>query len=89
MGYGSMLNSKEMGKKGGSSTSAVKVSASRENGKKGGRIPIVSVNDDGCSINGCNMIYAPKGQALEYAALATNHTGGVVMSVNTVTSQTS
>ncbi len=30
------------------------------------------VNDDGVSIKGCQMIYAPKGQALEYAPLAAN-----------------
>ena len=30
------------------------------------------LNDDGVSINGCKMIYAPKGQAGEYAPLAAN-----------------
>lgn len=30
------------------------------------------INDDGVSIKGCNIIYAPKGQAGEYAPLATN-----------------
>jgi len=31
-----------------------------------------TVNDDGISIKGCSLIYAPKGQAGEYAPLATN-----------------
>jgi DNA repair photolyase len=30
------------------------------------------LNDDGVSVRGCNYIYAPKGQAGEYAPLATN-----------------
>lgn len=29
-------------------------------------------NEDGISVAGCNIIYAPKGQALEYAELAAN-----------------
>jgi hypothetical protein len=29
-------------------------------------------NTDGVSVKGCNIIYAPKGQAGEYAPLATN-----------------
>lgn len=32
----------------------------------------VTVNDDGISIKGCTIIYAPRGQAGEYAPLATN-----------------
>lgn len=32
----------------------------------------MSINPDGVSIKGCNIIYAPKGQAGEYAPLATN-----------------
>lgn len=32
----------------------------------------VTVNPDGVSIKGCSIIYAPKGQAGEYAPLATN-----------------
>lgn len=32
----------------------------------------VVVNEDGISIKGCSIIYAPKGQAGEYAPLATN-----------------
>ena len=30
------------------------------------------LNEDGVSVKGCNLIYAPKGQAGEYAPLATN-----------------
>ena len=33
---------------------------------------IPTINIDGVSINGCNYIYAPKGQAGEYAELSTN-----------------
>ena len=33
---------------------------------------ITSINHDGVSVKGCNYIYAPKGQASEYSALATN-----------------
>jgi DNA repair photolyase len=32
----------------------------------------VQLNDDGVSVKGCKIIYAPKGQAGEYAPLATN-----------------
>ena len=32
----------------------------------------IQVNDDGVSVRGCKMIYAPKGQAGEYAPLAAN-----------------
>ena len=31
-----------------------------------------TINDDGTSIKGCSYIYAPRGQALEYSALAAN-----------------
>ena len=31
-----------------------------------------TMNDDGVSVKGCSFIYAPKGQAGEYSALATN-----------------
>lgn len=31
-----------------------------------------TINEDGISIKGCQMIYAPRGQALEYSALAAN-----------------
>lgn len=34
--------------------------------------PLVEINPDGVSIKGCSIIYAPKGQAAEYAPLATN-----------------
>src|SRR5215471_17443112 len=33
---------------------------------------ILAINSDGVSIKGCSYIYAPKGQAGEYAPLATN-----------------
>ena len=32
----------------------------------------MTINDDGVSIKGCTLIYAPKGQAGEYAPLASN-----------------
>ena len=32
----------------------------------------VTLNPDGVSIKGCTFVYAPKGQAGEYAPLATN-----------------
>jgi len=32
----------------------------------------ISLNPDGISVKGCNYIYAPRGQALEYSALASN-----------------
>lgn len=31
-----------------------------------------ALNDDGISVKGCSIIYAPAGQAGEYAPLATN-----------------
>lgn len=64
------LFAKELGRKGGSATSPAKAAASRANGRKGGR-PL-TVNPDGVSIKGCSIIYAPRGQAGEYAPLATN-----------------
>ena len=62
-----------MGRAGGISTSPAKQTAVRKNGLLGGRPsnpPVV--NPDGVSIKGCNIIYAPAGQAGEYAALAAN-----------------
>ena len=38
--------------------------------KTAGKLP--ALNPDGYSIQGCSHIYAPKGQAGEYAPLATN-----------------
>jgi DNA repair photolyase len=35
-------------------------------------MPSVILNEDGVSVKGCNLIYAPRGQAGEYAPLATN-----------------
>jgi len=67
------MDHKEMSSKGGQSKSLKKQSSSKINGKKGGRpmkAPII--NEDGISVKGCSYIYAPKGQAGEYAALATN-----------------
>lgn len=61
-----------MGKIGGTSTSEPKTAASRENGKLGGRPVNVALNEDGVSVKGCSYIYAPAGQAGEYAPLATN-----------------
>ena len=61
-----------LGKKGGQSKSAVKQAASRTNGKAGGRLTNGTLNPDGVSIAGCSYIYAPAGQAGEYAPLATN-----------------
>ena len=62
-----------LGRQGGQSTSPAKQAAVRENGKLGGRpMSIPVVNPDGVSIAGCNIIYAPRGQAGEYAPLATN-----------------
>jgi DNA repair photolyase len=34
--------------------------------------PLPTLNDDGISVKGCSIIYAPAGQAGEYAPLATN-----------------
>jgi hypothetical protein len=63
---------REMGRKGGQSTSAIKTEASRANGLTGGRPMSAEFNDDGISVKGCSYIYAPKGQAGEYAPLAAN-----------------
>lgn len=62
-----------LGEKGGRSRSEAKKTAARENGVEGGR-PMADpiLNQDGVSVKGCNIIYAPKGQAGEYARLATN-----------------
>lgn len=64
--------SKLMGRKGGKSTSETKQKAARSNGMLGGRPLSIAINDDGVSIKGCSIIYAPAGQAGEYAPLATN-----------------
>jgi hypothetical protein len=61
-----------LGRKGGLSQSAAKVAAVRENGKLGGRPMTATVNPDGWSVAGCSYIYAPRGQAGEYAKLACN-----------------
>lgn len=61
-----------LGQKGGSVSSPAKAAAARENGKLGGRPLSVKLNPDGVSVAGCSIIYAPKGQAGEYAPLATN-----------------
>lgn len=60
-----------LGKKGGAATTPEKSRASRDNGLSGGRPPVVELNDDG-SVKGCSLIYAPRGQAGEYAPLACN-----------------
>jgi DNA repair photolyase len=61
-----------LGKKGGQSKTPAKQQASQNNGKLGGRPISVNINPDGVSITGCHIIYAPAGQAAEYAPLATN-----------------
>ena len=66
------LFASEMGKIGGQSRSPEKVAAARENGKLGGRPVTPVINRDGFSVAGCTYIYAPTGQAGEYAKLATN-----------------
>jgi DNA repair photolyase len=62
----------EFARMGGSVKSDAKKAAAKINGLLGGRPLKIQLNDDGLSVKGCNMIYAPKGQALEYAALAAN-----------------
>lgn len=62
-----------LGSVGGASTSPEKISAARINGRLSEGRPIVAkLNPDGVSVFGCSHIYAPSGQAGEYAPLATN-----------------
>jgi len=61
-----------LGRAGGQSTSPSKQEAARSNGRLGGRPPVVQTEDNGWSVKGCSYIYAPRGQAGEYAKLATN-----------------
>ena len=61
-----------LGQKGGKSTSPQKCRASVKNGALGGRPLRPILNPDGVSVHGCNFIYAPQGQAGEYAPLACN-----------------
>jgi len=62
-----------LGRKGGSVRSEAKATAARRNGALGGRPHSApTINPDGVSVRGCNIIYAPRGQAGEYARLATN-----------------
>jgi len=61
-----------LGRKGGLSTSEAKVSASRINGLAGGQPKQPVLNPDGISVKGCSYIYAPVGQAGEYAPLSAN-----------------
>jgi len=49
---------------------------SKANGLNGGRPINPIMNEDGISVKGCNIIYAPKGQALEYSCLAANPYSG-------------
>lgn len=65
---------KLLGAKGGAATSPAKSRAARDNGRLGGRprSKPLTRNADGVSIKGCSIIYAPRGQAGEYAQLATN-----------------
>jgi hypothetical protein len=62
----------EAGMKGGSSKSPAKRKSARVNGLMGGRPMVARLNKDGISVKGCSYIYAPSGQAAEYAVLATN-----------------
>ncbi|MCP4261533.1 MAG: radical SAM protein [Planctomycetes bacterium] len=66
------LSVQEAGKLGGSAKSPAKTLSSKRNGAKGGRPISPVLNPDGVSIKGCSYIYAPRGQAGEYAPLATN-----------------
>ena len=63
---------RELGRAGGSVSTPQKAEAARSNGALGGRPVSCVVNDDGVSIKGCSFIYAPAGQAGEYAPLASN-----------------
>ena len=72
-----MITASEMGKIGGAVKSERKRAAAAVNGAAGGRpVSAPVVNDDGVSIKGCSYIYSPKGQALEYSALASNPYSG-------------
>lgn len=62
----------EFARMGGSAKSNKKTIACQLNGKRGGRPLSPTVNPDGVSIKGCSYIYAPAGQAGEYAPLAAN-----------------
>lgn len=62
----------KLGRLGGLSKSPAKSAAVRENGKLGGRPIVAELNPDGWSVAGCSYIYAPRGQAGEYAKLAAN-----------------
>lgn len=61
-----------LGRKGGAAKTPAKAEAIRKNGQLGGRPITVELNDDGWSVKNCAMIYAPRGQAGEYAKLAAN-----------------
>jgi len=63
---------RELGRLGGSAITPAKQEAARANGTLGGRPSNIVMNDDGISIKGCSYIYAPAGQAGEYAPLACN-----------------
>lgn len=62
----------EIGRIGGRVRSEAKAKAAAKNGTLGGRPMKAVLNDDGRSVKGCSYIYAPRGQAGEYAPLATN-----------------
>lgn len=64
-----------LGKLGGQATTPAKQAASRSNGKLGGRPLAPVIMPDG-SVKGCSYIYAPRGQAGEYAPLAANPYSG-------------
>jgi|GEM_PF-429995 len=67
-----LLDPKKIGKIGGLTKTPKKAAAAKINGTAGGRPLKITLNDDGISIKGCSYIYAPKGQAGEYAPLAAN-----------------
>jgi len=62
----------DAGRIGGSSKSPKKQLSSRKNGSLGGRPISPTLNPDGVSVKSCSYIYAPRGQAGEYAELAAN-----------------
>lgn len=61
-----------LGRMGGQSKSQLKKASSKKNGLLGGRPTKKPILLETGAIKGCNYIYAPKGQAGEYSALAAN-----------------
>lgn len=69
---GTLINVVDIGRIGGSAKTPAKRAAAAINGALGGRPISATINPDGVSVKGCSYIYAPRGQAGEYAPLATN-----------------